>query len=53
VLTDSGVVRRDITKSFGTMSGTATGVPLTIELTLVEATGDCAPLEGAAVYLWH
>jgi protocatechuate 3,4-dioxygenase beta subunit len=53
VLTERGVVRRDLTKSFGSMSGTATGVPLTIELTLVEASGDCAPLQGAAVYLWH
>jgi protocatechuate 3,4-dioxygenase beta subunit len=53
VLTQSGIVRSDITTSFGSMSGTATGVPLRIELTVVDAAGDCAPLEGAAVYLWH
>jgi protocatechuate 3,4-dioxygenase beta subunit len=53
VLTQSGVVRSDLTTSFGGLSGTATGIPLAIELTIVEASGDCAPLDGAAVYLWH
>ncbi len=52
VLTDSGVVRRDITTSFGGSSGTAAGVPLTIDLTIVDTDG-CTPIEGAAVYLWH
>ena len=52
VLNLSGVVRRDIRASFGGLSGTADGVPLTIELTLVSATA-CAPLAGAAVYLWE
>ena len=32
VLTESGVVRSDITTSFGASSGTAEGVPLTIRL---------------------
>ena len=32
VLTDSGVVRSDITTSFGASSGTAEGIPLTIRL---------------------
>jgi protocatechuate 3,4-dioxygenase beta subunit len=53
VLTESGIVRQDITKSFGSSSGTATGVPLTIELTVTDSTNGCAALAGAAVYLWH
>ena len=52
VLTASGVVRRDITTSFAGLSGTAQGVPLTIDLTIVSAS-TCAPLAGRAVYLWH
>ena len=52
VLTESGIVRRDITKSFGSASGVATGVPLTVELTILDADKDTA-LAGAAVYLWH
>jgi protocatechuate 3,4-dioxygenase beta subunit len=53
VLTTDGVVRRDITTSFGGLSGTADGVPLDIELTVVDTGAGCAPLAGAAVYLWH
>ncbi len=34
------------------MSGTAAGVPLNVVLTIVSAS-TCAPLAGAAVYLWH
>ena len=52
VLTESGIVRRDITKSFGSASGVATGVPLSVELTVLDADKD-TPLKGAAVYLWH
>jgi protocatechuate 3,4-dioxygenase beta subunit len=48
----SGIVRRDIRTSLGT-GNVAQGVPLTIELTLVSTLGDCAPLAGYAVYLWH
>ncbi|GIG22866.1 3,4-dioxygenase subunit beta [Cellulomonas chitinilytica] len=52
VLDDSGIVRRDIRSSFGTSTTTAPGVPLTIALTVRDAsTGDVVP--GAAVYLWH
>jgi protocatechuate 3,4-dioxygenase beta subunit len=52
VLTESGVVRSDIRRSFAAGSSAADGVPLTIELTLVDAdTGKALP--GAAVYLWH
>lgn len=52
VLTESGIVRQDITRSFGSASGVATGVPLTVELTVLDADKD-TPLQGAAVYLWH
>ncbi|WP_432874636.1 intradiol ring-cleavage dioxygenase [Kribbella sp. CA-245084] len=52
VLNQSGIVRKDITKSFGTASGQATGVPLAVELTILDA-GKDSPLEGAAIYLWH
>ena len=49
----SGVVRRDITSSFGTGSGKAEGVPLTVTLTLLDNANGCVPLAGAAVYAWH
>lgn len=52
VLTSTGVVRSDIRSSFAGLSGTAAGVPLNIALTIVSAS-TCAPLAGAAVYLWH
>lgn len=52
VLKQSGVVRGDIRSSFAGLSGAADGVPLTIALTIVSAS-TCAPLAGAAVYLWH
>lgn len=49
----SGIVRSDIRASFGSASGVAPGVPMTITLTLVDTNNACAPLEGYAVYLWH
>jgi len=52
VLTSTGVVRSDIRSSFAGLSGTAAGVPLNIALTIVSAS-TCAPLAGAAVYLWQ
>jgi protocatechuate 3,4-dioxygenase beta subunit len=52
VLSATGVVRQDIRSSFAGLSGTAAGIPLTIELTLVSASS-CAPLAGRAVYLWQ
>lgn len=52
VLLEAGVVRSDITRSIGSASGVAEGVPLTMTLTVVDASsGD--PLPGAALYLWH
>jgi protocatechuate 3,4-dioxygenase beta subunit len=53
VLSDDGVVRRDIRSSFGSGTGTAEGVDLDIELTIVDAAKGCTPMAGAAVYLWH
>ncbi len=53
VLAASGVVRQDITASFGTGSATAEGVPLTFTLTLLDNANGCVPLAGSAVYAWH
>ena len=53
VLEASGVVRRDITSSFGSASATAEGVPLTFTLTLLDNANGCTPMAGAAVYAWH
>jgi protocatechuate 3,4-dioxygenase beta subunit len=53
VLTESGIVRSDITKSFGSASGVAQGVPLTIELKVLDTSNGSGGLQGAAVYLWH
>jgi protocatechuate 3,4-dioxygenase beta subunit len=51
-LAEPGIVRRDIRSSFGSSTTVATGVPLTVELTIIDvATG--AGKAGAAVYLWH
>jgi protocatechuate 3,4-dioxygenase beta subunit len=49
----SGIVRSDIRTTLGDPTSVATGVPLTITLTLVNPTSSCAPIVGAAVYLWH
>ena len=47
----TGIVRSDIRASIAGSTGTAAGVPLTITLTVVDAT--CAPLANHAVYVWH
>jgi protocatechuate 3,4-dioxygenase beta subunit len=49
----TGIVRSDIRSSIAGVNGTATGVPLTVNLTLVNANGLCGSLAGYAVYLWH
>lgn len=49
----TGIVRSDIRTSFGTLTGTAAGVPTTLKLTLVNANGSCADLSGYAIYVWH
>jgi len=53
VLTESGIVRSDITRSFGSASGVAEGVPLTIKLTVLDTGNGSQALKGAAVYVWH
>jgi protocatechuate 3,4-dioxygenase beta subunit len=53
VLGQTGVVRSDIRSSFGDLSGTAEGVPLTIRIAIQDASKDCAPMANAAVYVWH
>lgn len=53
VLSQTGIVRSDITTSFGSYSGTAAGVPVRIVLTLEDVAGSCAALSGYAIYVWH
>ena len=53
VLTESGIVRSDLTKSFGTGSGVAAGVPLTVTLKVLDTANGATALKGAAVYIWH
>ncbi|MBE1876171.1 intradiol ring-cleavage dioxygenase [Myceligenerans pegani] len=56
ILTETGVVRSDITTSFGESSGTAEGIPLTVTFTVVDVSGEGdagTPVVGAAVYAWH
>jgi protocatechuate 3,4-dioxygenase beta subunit len=52
VLSQTGVVRKDIRSSFGSSTTVAAGIPLGIQL-LIQDGADCAPLAGAAVYVWH
>src|SRR5687767_5045867 len=54
VLVQTGIVRSDITSSFGGPKGVATGVPTTLALTLLDHDdGRSKPLGGAAIYVWH
>ena len=53
VLEQSGIVRSDIRSSFGEFSGTAEGVPMTLELTVRDLANGGVPFEGVAVYVWH
>lgn len=53
VLNQSGIVRSDIRSSFGSATGVAQGVSLTIRAAIQDVGNGCAPLAGAAVYLWH
>jgi protocatechuate 3,4-dioxygenase beta subunit len=52
-LLTSGIVRSDIRSSFGGMSGTAGGVPLTLNITLQNTNSSCAAYPNAAIYIWH
>ncbi|MEU4158918.1 intradiol ring-cleavage dioxygenase [Actinoplanes sp. NPDC026670] len=53
VLEQSGIVRSDIRTSFGDASGTAEGVPMTLELTIKDLANGGAAFAGVAVYVWH
>ncbi|KAA1378244.1 dioxygenase family protein [Aeromicrobium fastidiosum] len=54
VLTESGIVRPDISASFGGSSTVAAGVPVSVALRVVDLSGETVtPYAGAAVYLWH
>ena len=53
VLSDSGVVRKDIRSSFGSSTTVATGVPLTIRFAVLDLANACEPYAGAAIYAWH
>jgi protocatechuate 3,4-dioxygenase beta subunit len=48
-----GVLRSDIRASFAGMAGRAEGVPLELELNVVDAGGGCGALTGRSVYLWQ
>jgi protocatechuate 3,4-dioxygenase beta subunit len=49
----SGIVRSDIRSSVAGATGVAGGVPLTIQIDLVNTNAGCADLSGYAIYLWH
>jgi protocatechuate 3,4-dioxygenase beta subunit len=53
VLAESGIVRDDIRSSFAGANGTAEGVPLTIQLTILDIANGGSAFAGAAVYVWH
>jgi hypothetical protein len=53
VLQAPGIVRADIRASFGGSATVAPGVPLRVELTLVDAGRACQPRADCAVYLWN
>lgn len=53
VLVESGIVRSDISASFGSATGSVEGVPLTVTITLLDNSNGCRPMTGAAVYAWH
>ena len=53
ILQESGVVRRDIRSSIGSARGTAQGVPMTLELTVLDMADSGAAFKNAAVYAWH
>jgi len=53
VLDKTGIVRSDIRSSFAGLTGTAGGVPMTLELTVRNLADGGQPFTGAAVYVWH
>ncbi|MFM7334034.1 MAG: hypothetical protein ACKO1H_06420 [Tabrizicola sp.] len=53
ILTEAGVIREDIRTSIGGLTPVAEGVPVSLEITLVDVKKACAPLGGMAVYAWQ
>jgi len=53
VLDDTGIVRQDLRSSVGTSTTTATGVPLTVNLTVLDSANGYTAMQGVAVYAWH
>ena len=53
VLEQSGIGRSAIRSSFRDASGTADGVPMTLELIVRDLANGGVPFEGVAVYVWH
>lgn len=53
ILTEAGVLREDIRTSIGGLTPVAEGVPVGLEITLVDVGKACAPLGGMAVYVWQ
>lgn len=53
ILTEAGVIREDIRTSIGGLTPVAEGVPMTLEIMLVDVNRACAPLGGMAVYVWQ
>lgn len=53
VLEQSGIVRSDIRTSFEGASATADGVPMELELTIIDMANGNQPFAGVAVYVWH
>ncbi len=53
LLEESGIVRSDIRSSFGDATGTAEGVPMTLELALSDLADGGSAFAGVAVYVWH
>lgn len=53
ILTEEGVIREDVRGSIGGLKPVAEGVPMTLEIRLVDVRNACAPLAGHVVYLWQ
>jgi protocatechuate 3,4-dioxygenase beta subunit len=53
VLDKSGIIRTDMRPSFGGAMDVADGVPLMLEVRLVDVTKACAPLANHLVYFWQ
>lgn len=53
ILTEAGVIREDIRDSIGGLTPVAAGVPMRLDLRLVDVRRGCAPLAGHAVYVWQ